>query len=147
VGHRQERTIYWGGGRAFGGTVAAPIWAAFMKAALAGQPQLNFAKAASPRYTPSKFKVIGGTRGPDIKGMLLDAAVAKLESGGYDYTIQYVTSNLPKGTVVGVKVTGTKLTVQVSKGPVAPPIVVPPPPPSGGGTTTPGGNTTTTPTP
>lgn len=140
VGHRQEKTIYWGGSRAFGGTVAAPIWAAFMKSALAGQPKLNFAKAKSPKYTPSKFKVIGGTKGPSVTGMSLNAAIGKLTAGGYDYTVEYVNSSKPKGTVVSVKVKGNTIVLLVSKGPT-----VKPPPSTGGGGG--GGGTTVTPPP
>ena len=39
VGYPKERTIYVNGARAFGGTVAAPIWAEFMRKALKGEPK------------------------------------------------------------------------------------------------------------
>ena len=56
VGYPKERTIIVNGARAFGGTVAAPIWAKYMKKALKGQPVLRFPTAKAPRYTPSKFQ-------------------------------------------------------------------------------------------
>jgi penicillin-binding protein 1A len=58
VGHPKEKTIYINGARAFGGTVAAPIWAQFMRAALAGEPAMDFKKASKPKYDFTKFKVI-----------------------------------------------------------------------------------------
>jgi len=60
VGHRKEKTIYVNGSRAFGGTVCAPIWAAFMKKALAGEKILNFKKAKEPKYNASKFRIPHG---------------------------------------------------------------------------------------
>lgn len=38
------------GQRAFGGTFCAPIWHAFMAAALAGEPRLDFVRSAPPHY-------------------------------------------------------------------------------------------------
>jgi len=61
AGYRQERTIIVNGSRAFGGTVCAPIWADYMRNALAGQERMAFATAPKPRYTPSKFKIPHGT--------------------------------------------------------------------------------------
>ncbi|MGV8083065.1 MAG: transglycosylase domain-containing protein [Coriobacteriia bacterium] len=55
VGHPTERTIYVKGSRAYGGTVAAPIWAAFMKQALADQEALDFPVADDPPYNPKHF--------------------------------------------------------------------------------------------
>jgi 1A family penicillin-binding protein len=67
VGHSKEKTIYVNGSRAFGGTVCAPIWAQFMKAALAGEPVLDFKKAAKPKYDFTKFKVIDSIPDPPAK--------------------------------------------------------------------------------
>jgi 1A family penicillin-binding protein len=53
VGYTPERTIEVGGTKGFGGTVAAPIWARYMKAALAGQPPRDFAWASAPHYNGS----------------------------------------------------------------------------------------------
>lgn len=129
VGHMKERTIVVNGAKAFGGTVAAPIWAQFMRSALAHQPKLAFAGQAAPHYSPSKFRVLGGTKGPSVVGLSLGAATSKLGRGGYNYTVEYVTSSRPKGTVVGTKVRGTTVVILVSKGPVA----KPKPTPGGGG--------------
>jgi penicillin-binding protein 1A len=57
VGFTPERTVMIGGTKGFGGTVAAPIWARFMKAALAGLPARDFAKAPDPSYDESKFTI------------------------------------------------------------------------------------------
>ena len=57
VGYPIEHTIVVDGAKGFGGTLAAPIWAAFMKRALAGQPSRDFASAPSPSYDASKFKI------------------------------------------------------------------------------------------
>lgn len=51
----QERTVVVDGSRGFGGTLAAPIWARFMRGALKGKPVLDFPFAAQPSYDPSKF--------------------------------------------------------------------------------------------
>jgi penicillin-binding protein 1A len=61
VGHRKEQPIYVNGSRAFGGTVCAPIWADFMRNALAGKKVMDFKPAPSPRYNPAKFKIPHGT--------------------------------------------------------------------------------------
>jgi len=141
VGHTKERPIIVNGAHAFGGTVAAPIWAAYMRKALKGQPAKDFAHAKAPRYTPSKFH-IPMSRPPKIVGLDLDKAVGKLD--GYSYTVEYAWSNKPKGTVIGQKVKGTKLTLIVSKGPK--PGSAKPPSGGGGGsggtTQTPGGGET-----
>ncbi len=57
VGYPKERTIYVNGSRAFGGTVCAPIWASYMRRALAGQPALGFPSQPRPAYNPSKFHI------------------------------------------------------------------------------------------
>ncbi|PKQ15326.1 MAG: penicillin-binding protein [Actinobacteria bacterium HGW-Actinobacteria-7] len=146
VGHATERTIFVHGSHAFGGTVAAPIWATFMKKALKGQKIMQFPTASSPHYTPSKFH-IPMSRPPSTTGMTLAAAKAKLK--GYKFTIDYAYSNKPKGTVISQTVKGSTLVLVVSKGPkpsapkpppvdpgpVDPPPVDPPP------------DTTSTPTP
>ena len=53
VGFTPERTVMINGSKGFGGTVAAPIWARFMRAALAGQPVRDFAWAATPSFDGS----------------------------------------------------------------------------------------------
>ncbi len=132
VGHPQERAIFVRGSHAFGGTVAAPIWATYMKKALKGKKVMSFATAKSPTYTPSKFH-IPVSRPPKVTGLLLAAAKGKLR--GYGYSVEYVYSNKPKGTILSQKVKGTKILLVASKGPkpvvapVAPPVVPPVEPP------------------
>ena len=131
VGYPRERTIYVDGSRAFGGTVCAPIWAAFMRPALAGQPVLDFPSQPRPAYNPSKFH-IPISRPPSVKGLSLAAASRKL--GGYGFTVEYVWSNSPKGTVVSQSSRNGKIVLIVSKG--KNPAIKPPPstvPTSGGG--------------
>jgi len=140
VGYPKERTIFVNGAHAFGGTVAAPIWASFMRKALKGEPVLKFPTAKAPRYTPSKFH-IPVSRPPKLVGLSLDKAIARL--GGYSYTIEYAYSSKPKGTVLSQKVKGTKLTLIVSKGP-APVAPKPKPKPPSGNTS---GTPDATPTP
>ncbi|NTU71368.1 MAG: PBP1A family penicillin-binding protein [Coriobacteriia bacterium] len=124
VGYPKERTIYVGGSRAFGGTVCAPIWAAYMRKALAGQPVLGFPSQPRPAYNASKFH-IPVSRPPSVKGLTLAAAGKKLD--GYGYTVRYEYSNRPKGTVIGQSSKNGKIVLIVSKGPKP---VAPKPPPS-----------------
>lgn len=57
VGYPMERTVVVDGSKGFGGTLAAPIWAAYMRKALAGLPARNFASAPDPNYDPGKFDI------------------------------------------------------------------------------------------
>jgi 1A family penicillin-binding protein len=57
IGYPTERTIEINGQKGFGGTLAAPVWAAFMKKALAGLPARDFADAPDPNYDDSKFDI------------------------------------------------------------------------------------------
>lgn len=123
VGHPKERPIYVNGARAFGGTVAAPIWAAFMSKAHKGLPVKDFKHADAPKYSASKFS-IPVSRPPKLTGLALDEAIGKL--GGYDYTVEKKYSDKPEGTVIGQKVKGMKVVLVVSKGPKP---VAPTPPP------------------
>jgi membrane peptidoglycan carboxypeptidase len=139
VGHRKEKTIIWNGGRAFGGTVAAPIWAEFMRKALAGEPKLQFASAPKPTYNSSKFKIPGG-QPPKLAGKTLEEVLDELKGSGYDITVKYVKSTLPKGTVVSAAFSDQKVVIIVSNGepptkpkPPTKPPVKPPTDPGGGG--------------
>lgn len=133
VGHTRERTIYVNGSRAFGGTVCAPIWAAYMRKALAGLPALDFPRQPKPPYNPSKFH-IPVSKPPKVTGLSLAAAGKRL--GGYGFTVKYVWSNKPKGTVVGQSVSNGKIVLHVSKGknPADRPAVIEPTPPDDSGT-------------
>ncbi len=134
VGYPKERTIYVDGSRAFGGTVCAPIWASYMRKALAGKRVMNFPKQPRPSYNASKFH-IPISKPPNVKGLTLAAAGRKLD--GYGYSVEYRYSNRPKGTVIGVSSKNGKIVLIVSKGknPATKPVKPPPSeePTSGGG--------------
>ncbi|MCL2503278.1 MAG: PBP1A family penicillin-binding protein [Coriobacteriia bacterium] len=68
VGYPTERTIIVRGARAFGGTVCAPIWAAFMRPAMADMPVKDFPSQPAPKYSSKRFKNIpSGSVAPDDK--------------------------------------------------------------------------------
>jgi len=135
VGHMTERPIYVNGAHAFGGTVAAPIWASYMKRALAGQKKLNFPQAGRPAYNASKFH-IPVSKPPSVTNMTLEQASRKL--GGYGFTVSYSYSSKAKGVVISQSFKNGKINLLVSKGP-APSKPKPPPvtPPETSGTPTP----------
>lgn len=106
VGYPMERTVEIDGSKGFGGTVAAPIWAAFMSKALSGQSARNFASAPDPNYDASKFDI-----------PVSDAT--KYAMSHRSTVTVYVYSSEPKGSVISKstdKSTGTT-TVTISKGP------------------------------
>jgi penicillin-binding protein 2D len=126
------------GRRGFGGTVAAPIWASFMRAALEGKPALDFAKVGKPEYTfkqpPLEVPV------PNLIGMTLAQARTALEELGLGLAAAEVYHDTaPPGTIVAQdpapgSVVGptTVVAVQVSKGkdPTPPPAPEPKPAPA-----------------
>ena len=110
------------GRRGFGGTLAAPIWADFMRPALDGQPELGFQSYKEPEYTYKPKWT--GTRVPSVAGMGLDGARQALSNKGLSYSIAYVWADAPKGTVVGSSPSsgsrvapGGGVTIHVSQGP------------------------------
>ena len=52
---KTEKTVVVDGSKGFGGTVAAPIWSRFMRAALIGKAVKDFPYAPDPSYDPAKF--------------------------------------------------------------------------------------------
>jgi len=139
VGYRAERPMYSvHGRRGFGGTLAAPIWASFMKRAMAGMPIKSFQKAPAPKYNTKKFKIPRSSGSGS--GSLADV-IKDLEADGYTVKISYVASDKPKGTVLGRSYAGKTVTIRVSTGPATKttppkpnpgtttPTVTPPPPP------------------
>jgi membrane peptidoglycan carboxypeptidase len=108
----------------FGGTVAAPIWHAFMSTVTAGMPVESF---PAPPPQPS------GTV-PDVVGMKSEEAQAALAAANFTPIVEEVDSSAKKGTVIsqtpagGTGATlGSGVTIQVSKGnrePVPVPSVV-----------------------
>lgn len=146
VGHRTERPIIINGARAFGGTVCAPIWADFMRAALEGSKVLAFERHKPPKYDASKFS-IPVAKPPAVVGKSISEARARLS--GYHVVIRYVYSSSPAGTVVQQGASTQGIVLYVSKGPRP---VAPPPPsaeptaPDDGGPSE-GGEPTATPAP
>lgn len=114
VGYKKERTVYVNGSVAYGGTAAAPIWAAYMRKALKGEPSKDFQHAKAPEYDASQFH-IPRSGVPDIVGLKLAKAIKQLD--GYSYDVRYEYSKKPKGTVIKRTVDGDKLILVVSKGP------------------------------
>lgn len=137
------------GGRGFGGTLAAPIWAKYMKNALANVAKNDFPKQAKPKY---KWKSEWDSRiqVPKLTGLSRGAvAEATAESGFIIAYIEEYNATVPRGFVVsqnpasGARLkSGGTMTVVISKGPQpvtpVPPPVPPPvtPPPSDPGTGT-----------
>ncbi len=110
------------GRRGFGGTLAAPIWADFMRAALAGRPALDFESAPRPTYTftqaPPQVDV------PNLVGMTLAEARAALEESDLNLAVVEVFhDSVSAGTIIsqnpaagGTVTSGGTVTVRVSKG-------------------------------
>ncbi len=125
------------GVRGFGGTLAAPIWASFMKQALAGEPVMDFEKQAKPEYK-WKSEWSPNIKSPKLVGMTLaDAQKAIAESGFKIAIVERADPYAPAGIVVGQSpgagatvVQGATITLYVSKGaPATPEPVVPQPTP------------------
>ena len=122
VGHKEEQTIIVNGGRAFGGTVSAPIWRAFMEVALENYEMRRFATAAAPSYNNSQFNIPRGAEDSDeeadlaVAGLTLEAARAMLI--GFDVSVEEVYSDSVRaGRVVSASFNGSNVTLRVSKGP------------------------------
>jgi membrane peptidoglycan carboxypeptidase len=79
-------TNYWGY-PVFGGSIAAPIWKAFMLDVLEGKPAVGFPKAKLVRV-------------PRLIGLRKVRAVRILEDGRFHYAVEIVDSYLPKGEVI-----------------------------------------------
>ncbi|MDH4140228.1 MAG: PBP1A family penicillin-binding protein [Coriobacteriia bacterium] len=122
------------GARGFGGTLAAPIWADFMKRALAGEPVLDFEKQDKPEYK-WRDEWVPKIAVPKLVGLSLGEAEKLVSESGFKLSVKKVYDEAKEGTVIGQdpkagsKVSqGTTLTLKVSKGPKAPPPAPPPAP-------------------
>lgn len=124
------------GARGFGGTLAAPIWAKFMKQALAGQPELDFQRQDKPKYT-WKPAWDGRMTVPKLVGMAVGTAQTVAKEAGFGVNVVLRTDpRAPAGIVVGqspgggekVK-QGATITLYVSKGQPAPTPTPQPQPP------------------
>jgi penicillin-binding protein 1A len=123
---RQLTTAVWVGspgnpysmGHVYGGTVAAPIWVAYMNRIVQGFAKLGFPK---PPQAPV----------PSVVGMTRKEAKRTLKEAGFTALVQVGDSVAPKGDVFEqdpaagtVTVLGSRITIQVSNG-VAPMAGVP----------------------
>lgn len=100
-----ERTIVIDGSKGFGGTVAAPIWATFMRKALANTSKRDFAKAPEPNYDAGKFDI--------------PVSSETANAGSNHSTVKvYIWSDLPAGTVLNKSTDNDGVTtITISKGP------------------------------
>ncbi len=150
VGYYQKETPMRNvrGQRGFGGTLAAPIWAKFMRAAHEGLPVMDFERQAAPKY---RWKSEWDSRitVPSLVGASRAAAAESMEEAGlnvvfteaYDPAVpvgHVISQNPAGGSKIGP---GGTVTIVISKGPEpaapapppapapAPPTPEPPPPP------------------
>jgi penicillin-binding protein 1A len=96
VGYRKgqvEMKTQYFGSPVYGGTFPALIFHDYMQAALAGQPAIPFPAAPPPPPPPT----VGV---PDVVGLPLDAAQARLYAAGFRTSVRQVPSAQPKGRVV-----------------------------------------------
>ncbi len=105
----------------FGGTLAAPIWRAYMSRVMSGMP----AEAFSAPPAPERAQV------PNVVGLAENRAVTRMSGAGFRVDVKMVDSLEPKGIVVSQApgggssaVLGTIVRLDVSTG--KPPIVLVP---------------------
>lgn len=128
VGYPEEQEIFINGSRAYGGTVCAPIFAAFMKEALKDAPVEQFATADSPIYNSQHKFAAPHVDEAAIVGQQYSAIVAANTLAGWEVSVQEVFAPEAPGTIITMTVNSTAGTVllTVSKGPE--PVVAPPTP-------------------
>ncbi|NKZ08567.1 penicillin-binding protein [Actinomadura latina] len=133
-------------GAVFGATIPAPIWQQSMSGALRGTDASPFRRP--PSFYFSKGSGEDRAKVPDVRGMKLGDAVAKLRAAGFTTNVgeQVESRRYKKGTVAemspgpGSAEPGTTITLRVSKGskkrdgggrpgPGGPPATPPPGPP------------------
>ena len=123
------------GRRGFGGTVAAPIWATYMRAALEGRPALDFEQFAKPDYTVVQTPVQVAV--PNLVGMTIPEARNAVEAAQLGLAAAEVFHDtVAPGTIISQNPAGgsnarlnSVVTVQVSKGPEPAPEPEPEPEP------------------
>jgi len=105
---------------AYGSTIAAPLWKAFMAPAHDGLPELGFNAPGSAQVDGVKITV------PNVAGKSEAAAKAALAAAGFNATVSPtpVYSDQPAGTVAGTDpaggsrvVRGSLITITMSQGP------------------------------
>jgi penicillin-binding protein 1A len=108
-----------GGGNAFGGTIAAPIWADYMREAVAGLPVKNFPVPPAQK----------SGRVPDVVGLMKEEATKKLAEADFTAIPNTVSSHEPAGTVVSQSPAGgataplgSAVTINISDGKGPPPV-------------------------
>jgi membrane peptidoglycan carboxypeptidase len=106
-------------GPVYGATIPAPIWQQSMAGALAGTPASSFVRP--PSHFFSKGTGEESARLPDVRGMKVADAAAKLRGAGFTVRIGgAVKSDYPKGTVAQVSPSsarpGDTITLRPSKG-------------------------------
>jgi membrane peptidoglycan carboxypeptidase len=95
---KQVSTAVWVGspgnpysmGSVFGGTLAAPIWRAYMSQALIGMPAIGFPAPPVPKTVSV----------PSVVGLKKAEAISLLGEAGFRVQVEMVPSALPKSTVV-----------------------------------------------
>ena len=136
------------GRRGYGGTLSAPIWAAYMRDVTAGKQALDFPKVGKPEYTYVQEPV--NVPVPGLVGLTVAEAKDVIEPTGLGLAAAEVFHpTVPAGTIISQEPAadstarlGTIVSVQVSKGPDPTP---PPEPPTQPKPPTP--EPTSTPTP
>ncbi|MDP9298295.1 MAG: penicillin-binding transpeptidase domain-containing protein, partial [Actinomycetota bacterium] len=125
---RPESLVNYFGQSVFGGTVAAPIWHAYMLHVMAGMPAIGFPTPPPVTTTPSPAPTVPV---PDVVGETQAAATSALHAAGFGTSVQVVGDAAHQGTVIGQSPAGhsgappgTIVTIQVSSG-VAPVLRVP----------------------
>jgi membrane peptidoglycan carboxypeptidase len=118
---KQFTTVVWVGspgnpysmGHVFGGTVAAPIWVAYMSKVMQGLPAIGFPEPPKPPEGPV----------PSVIGMTKKEAITTLSQAGFRASVEIADSLSPKGQVFSqspsggsVVPLGTSVSVQISTG-------------------------------
>jgi membrane peptidoglycan carboxypeptidase len=108
-------------GDVFGGTVAAPIWNAYMAQMMSGLPAIGFPEPPKPPTGPV----------PNVVGMKRVKAITTLGEAGFRVEASIVDSSAPKGVVIsqapsGGTVTDLGITVRIEVSNGVPPVAVVP---------------------
>jgi membrane peptidoglycan carboxypeptidase len=106
--------------RAWGGSVAAPIWRDFMNIVTEDLPVLDFPE--DPEGT-SLYYQTPSVEVPDVIGMELEEATEEIYKAGFFFDVEYVNSDEPRDQVVGQDPEaplrhrqGTAIALEVSNG-------------------------------
>jgi membrane peptidoglycan carboxypeptidase len=105
---KQYTTVVWVGspgnpysmGQVFGGTVAAPIWVAFMTRVMQGLPAIGFPDPPKPPEGPV----------PSVIGMKRKEAIAVLSKAGFRVSVEIADDVAPKGQVFSQTPSGGSVT-------------------------------------